>query len=85
MKLSYKPETRGPAVQGIAGLKMDMGSMHSGRGCIAFIQARDQGPCSIRQCRVKKDMGSMHSGRGWSFHTSQILRARWHRVKRLFP
>jgi hypothetical protein len=55
----YKPETRGPAVHGSAGLKRDMESMDSGGGWSSHVQARDRVSCSTRQCRVKRDMGSI--------------------------
>jgi hypothetical protein len=71
MKLSYKPETRGPAVQGSAGLKR-IWEVSIQAADEAPIQARYPGSCSTRQCRVKMDMESEHSGRGWSSHTTQI-------------
>ncbi len=63
MELSYKPETRGPAVQGSAGLKR-IWKVSIQAADEALIQPRDPGSCSTRQCRVKKDMESEHSGRG---------------------
>jgi hypothetical protein len=75
MKLAYKPESRGPEVQGNAGLKRIWEvSIQNADG--ALIQTRHPGSCSTRQCRVKKDMGSMDSGCGWSSHTSQIRQCR---------
>jgi hypothetical protein len=55
MELSYKPETRGPAVQGSAGLKR-IWEVNIHAADRALIQPREPGSCSTRQCRVKKDM-----------------------------
>jgi hypothetical protein len=63
IELSYNPETRGPAVQGSAGLKR-IREVRIQDADEALIQSRHPGSCSTRQCRVKKDMGSEHSGRG---------------------
>jgi hypothetical protein len=70
MELSYKPETRGPAVQGSAGLKR-IWEVNIQAADGALIQSRHPETCSTRQCRVKMDMGSEHSERVWSSHASR--------------
>jgi hypothetical protein len=76
MKLSYNPDTRGPAVQGSAGLKRICEvNIHMPRMELSY-KPETRGPAVQGSPGLKKDMGTEHSGCGWSSHTSQIRQCR---------